>query len=253
MLVAAGENTLMKHPLAFGAVLYVALMTISAARAQTELYIDSGTTAPMTRSFTSGSNGYSEIYEALLVTSSNNVLIVSNTGTLLNASGSTYIGYKGSGGNNLTIAGGGVFKGTAAFVGYTNSAASNSVLVTGAGSSWTNSGDLNFGRYSSGNSMVVSDGGLVSAANLYMSSLAGGGNAIQVTGLGSRLVANSGFEIGKAGTGGNSVTISNGGRVENNSGYGFIGYAATASNNSVTVTGTNSRWSNSPSFGFYVG
>jgi len=34
----------MKHPLAFGAVLYVALMTISAARAQTELNIDSGNT-----------------------------------------------------------------------------------------------------------------------------------------------------------------------------------------------------------------
>jgi len=245
----------MKHPLAFGAVLYVALMTIAAARAQAPrpLYIDSGTTSPMTVSFTSGSNGYSEIVQAFYATSSNNVLIVSNTGTLLNARDSTYIGYNGSGGNNLTIAGGGVFNGTTAFVGYTTNTASNSVLVTGDGSSWTNSGDLNFGRYSSGNSMVVSDGGLVSAANLYMSRFAGGGNTIQVTGSGSRLVANSGFEIGEAGTGGNSVTISNGGRVENNSGYGFIGYAATASNNSVTVTGTNSRWSNSPSFGFYVG
>jgi len=101
VLVAAGENTLMKHPLAFGAVLYVALMTIAAARAQAPrpLYIDSGTTSPMTVSFTSGSNGYSEIVQAFYATSSNNVLIVSNTGTLLNARDSTYIGYNGSGGN----------------------------------------------------------------------------------------------------------------------------------------------------------
>jgi T5SS/PEP-CTERM-associated repeat protein/autotransporter-associated beta strand protein len=46
---------------------------------------------------------------------------------------------------------------------------------------------------------------------------------------------------------GNSLTISNGGKVENTT--GTIGSSSTSSNNSVLVTGTNSLWTNSSTLG----
>jgi hypothetical protein len=55
VLVAAGENTPMKHPLALGAALCAALLFTPLGRAQTDLYVGSNTPFN-TLDFTNGTN-----------------------------------------------------------------------------------------------------------------------------------------------------------------------------------------------------
>jgi T5SS/PEP-CTERM-associated repeat protein len=105
-------------------------------------------------------------------------------------------------------------------IGY-DGGAGNSVLVTGAGSLWTNSATLMIGFRGNGNSLTVADGGSVSASDLYV----GYGN--------------------QDGGSSNSLIITNGGTVSAGDSYIGYGEAVTASNNSVLVTGPNSLWTNS--------
>src|SRR5206468_211785 len=93
-------------------------------------------------------------------------------------------------------------------------ASNNAVWVTGASSVWMNTGELNIGNFGGGNSLFI-DGGVVSNT----SSLTIGRTAI-------------------ARPGGNSITITNGGKLYN--------AAATVASgtNAITVTGPGSLWSN---------
>ena len=349
VLVAAGENPLMKHPVAFGAFLYVALMSISAARAQTDLYVGSNTPFN-TLDFTNGTNAYGSTYVGFTADASNNTLHVVNPGTLLDNSQDLVVGYDGSanrtvisnGGrvaaqagyigvglgssnnsvlvtgtnslwtnsfmlfvgldgssNSLVISNGATVANNFGYVGYGATSSNNSVLVTGAGSVWTNSGDLYVGYSGTSHRMVIADGGSVynvngfddgaspldssnsvlvtDAGSAWVNSgnltfgLAGhdnslvvsnGGvvtvgldayagaeatasnNSVHVTGTTSALRVSASLYVGNAGSG-NTLVISNGGTVAAANGY--IGFTNTASNNSALVTGANSLWTNSGS------
>jgi len=182
----------------------------------------------------------SSVYLGNGANSSNNSLLVTDPNSTLSG-GILYVGYAGPS-NSLVISNAGTVINSQGYIGYTNTASNNSVLVTGTNSLWK-SGPLYFGYNSDGNSLVISNGGTVSNSSLgYIgSNSTSSNNSVLVTGTNSLWKSSSTLYIGR-GSAGNSLVISNGGTVSN--GVGIIGSLLTATNNSVLVTGANSTWSN---------
>jgi autotransporter-associated beta strand protein/T5SS/PEP-CTERM-associated repeat protein len=129
-----------------------------------------------TNNFMVVSNGGQALVQAAGVligetpTSGGNSLIVTGAGSLLAAATNDLtVGYQGST-NSLVISGGAVVSNVDARVSSTKDAVQNSVLVTGKGSLWKNSGTVHVGSNLTtkgiGGSVLVSDGGTLSAAGL---------------------------------------------------------------------------------------
>ena len=185
--------------------------------------------------------------------SSNNSVLVTGLNSLWSNSGTLMVGRVGKA-NTLTISdGGSVFSGTS-YIGFTynstNFSSNNSVIVTGASSLWSNSGNMYVGNIGSYNSLTITNGGTVINAQADIgSSNTSSNNSVLVTGSNS-LWSNAGqVTVGNLGSG-NSLTISNGGQVVTGGvlyAYGLIGGNLAgnpnSSNNSVVVTGTGSLWS----------
>ena len=96
-------------------------------------------------------------------------------------------------------------------IGYSAGANSNSALVTGSDSRWTSSGDLFVGFNGSGNSMVISNGGSISNAQVNYggvlgASAASSNNSVSVTGSGSAWNSSGDLVVGASGSG-NSMTV----------------------------------------------
>jgi T5SS/PEP-CTERM-associated repeat protein/autotransporter-associated beta strand protein len=177
--------------------------------------------------------------------SNNAILVTSNASMLI--SGLLSVGGEGAG-NAMTVSGGGTVQAQNSSIGNTTTASNNSVLVTGAGSTWTNSGDLFVGNQGSGNSLVISNGGAVVNVDGGIGwEATSSNNSVLVTGAGSAWTNSGNLVIGQNGSG-NSLVISNGGFVVSVNGY--ISYSNPASN-SVLVTGVDSIWTNSGNL--YVG
>jgi T5SS/PEP-CTERM-associated repeat protein len=177
-------------------------------------------------------------------TASNNSVLVTGTGSTWTNSDDLYVGYEGSG-NSLVISNGGsVVVGLDLSVGYNLDSSSNSLLVTGLGSSLTVGGGL-FVSYedNTGNTMTISDGASVSSAYGYIGAYSpdSSNNSVLVTDGGTWTIGDQ-LQVGEYGHD-NRLVISNGGTVSDQSGY--IGTQADASNNSVLVIGANSLWTNS--------
>ncbi len=96
-----------------------------------------------------------------------NQLLTLDGGSWTNGGQNLTIGLDGFD-NNLTIQNGGVVSNANAYVGKNAGANSNSVVVTGAGSTWGNSGVLEVGSAAtnSENSVLVADGGTIFATDL---------------------------------------------------------------------------------------
>jgi len=114
--------------------------------------------------------------------------------------------------------------------------------VSGAGTTWTNSGDLYIGRNGTG-TLNIDGGGAVSN----VVGRVGGCDAcstgrvgtVTVSGLGTTWTNSSALTVGDSGTG--QVTISGGGQVLTGSAGGFLGNGA-GSVGTMTVTGSGSAW-----------
>ncbi len=180
-------------------------------------------------------------YVAGTLASSSNSVLVSGSGSLWSNAIDLYVGFQGSN-NSLVISNSGqVVDVTSAAVGYSGSSSGNRVQVTGPGSVWK-SHYLNFGRGGATNSLVVSNGGraeVETTASIGMN-YSSSGNELLVTGAGS-IFQNIGtfFDLGYSG-GANKLTISKGGRVNCN--YADVGVMASSSNNLVWVTDSGSLW-----------
>lgn len=123
-----------------------------------------------------------------------------------------------------------------------SSSSNNSVLVTGLGSVWSNSGG--FALAGMDNSLRISGGGQVVVLNGFStvgSISSSSNNSVLVTGPGSVWSNSSRLIVGFASTS-SSLVISNGGQVFNNDCY--LGQEGGSHNNSVVVTGPNSVWTN---------
>jgi fibronectin-binding autotransporter adhesin len=142
-------------------------------------------------------------------TASNNKATVTGSNSLWINYYNLYVGSSGSG-NSLVISNGGTVSdggiATQVFIGANGSSSNNSVLVTGAGSLWTNRGELYVGGSGSGNSLVISNGGTVAFSSGYIGSTPN--NSALVTGAGS-LWTNSSTLTVRGGT----LTVSDGGTL----------------------------------------
>ena len=217
--------------------------------ASLDLYVGSNSSVSPTN-FTSGTNTYGNTYVGYTADASNNLLTIGNTNTVLTNAGLLYVGYDGSS-NSMVISNGGRVANEDGIIGLRTNSSNNSVLVTGSNSLWTNSGGLSVGEGGSGNSLTVADGGTVASDSGIIGSYdtyTSSNNSVLVTGSGSLWTNNSDLVVG-ADISGNSLVISNGGKVANTD--GFIGDTPFSSNNSVLVTGSNSLWTNAG--GLFIG
>jgi len=244
----------MKNIPALAAALCVAVLLTPVAHAQSlqNLYVGSNSSGVIINlSTSSGTRAFTNIFVGFLGGADSNKLRILNTGTFVTNSRSVYVGNGGSS-NSMVISNGGklISIGTS-YVGFSNTANNNSVLVTGTNSLWTNSVGIFVGRQGAGNSLVISNGGTVVAdgfgVGVVGSAASSSNNSVLVTGAGSLWTNSSSLNVGDEGSG-NSLVISNGGSVAVGS-FGYIGDAS--DNNSVTVSGTNS--SLAVTNGFYVG
>jgi len=174
--------------------------------------------------------------------SSNNTVLVTGSGSVWSNTGNLVVGYEGAG-NQLTITNGGTVFDATGYLGFNSSASSNNtVLVTGSGSVWTNSGGLTVGLNGYGNQLTIANSGAVYSAVGYLGYYSSGSNnTVLVTASGSVWSNTSSLYVGYDGAG-NQLTITNGGKVFN--GIGYLGYSSFASNNTVLVTGAGSVWQN---------
>ncbi|KQV09501.1 autotransporter domain-containing protein [Devosia sp. Root105] len=135
------------------------------------------------------------------------------------------------GDGTLTIQSGGGVSSVIGYIGY-GSGTTGTVTVTGAGSSWANSGDLDVGEQGTG-TLTILNGGKVSNSDGYLGRIGGSTGIATVDGAGSSWINSGDLDIGRGGSG--TLTIQNGGMVSND--YATIGGAGT-----VTVTGAGSSW-----------
>jgi T5SS/PEP-CTERM-associated repeat protein len=182
---------------------------------------------------------------------------------------SLYVGYSGIG--TLSIEAGGQVSSSNGYLG-ANSGSTGSVTVTGTASKWTNSGNLYVGQSGSG-SLTVAYSGQVTTGTLYasLSDLHGNGMITASKGAvldgelrfdaahpsqatlkfgsdGTLTVNAAGGDLGTGYKGSGSLNVAEG--VTITSSVGYLGYKA-GSTGSATVTGANSKWTNSSSL--YVG
>ena len=171
--------------------------------------------------------------------SSNNQVTVGANSTLT-LTDDIYVGGNGSS-NNLTITNGGAVSAFYMSAGREVGANENQVTV-GANSTLAVTDLLDVGFYGSSNNLTITNGGAVSANYTSAGREAdSNNNTILVTSNASMLIIND-LNVGEGGSF-NSMTISGGGNVT--SAVGYIGNNATSTDNTVTVTGTNSTWTNS--------
>jgi T5SS/PEP-CTERM-associated repeat protein len=163
---------------------------------------------------------------------------VDGAGSSWTNSGNVYVGILGTG--TLTIQNGGnVSNAGIGYLGFT-AGSTGTATVDGAGSAWTNSGELYVGNFGTG-TLTIQSGGKVSDADGYVGNNAGSIGSATVDGAGSAWTNSSTLNVGVAGTG--TLTIQNGGTVSN-AGIGLLGVYA-GSTGTVTVDGAGSSWTNS--------
>src|SRR5262245_59967488 len=160
-----------------------------------------------------------------------------------------YIGY---GTGTLTISNGATVSNAFGYLGYFGEFPGRShgtVTVTGTGSSWTNSNDLFVGNSGTG-ILNVSNGGSVSNGTGQMGYSFGADGTATIDGSGSTWTTNGFFYVGGEQGGSGVLNIANGGHVNSNGSFAYIGYGANSQSN-ATIDGANSLWNNFR--GLYVG
>jgi T5SS/PEP-CTERM-associated repeat protein len=169
---------------------------------------------------------------------SNNTVLVTGSGSVWSNNGSLGVGHYGAG-NQLTISNGGtVYEYYDGDIGRNPGASNNVVLVTGAGSVWTNRVDLNVGLADVGNQLAIVNSGKVYSASGSIGAGAGAdNNTVLVSGAGSLWSNNSDLYVGYFGAG-NNLMITNGGTV-GVGGNMLVGSEASSSNNQVLVADGN--------------
>ncbi|WP_265975612.1 autotransporter domain-containing protein [Brucella intermedia] len=185
---------------------------------------------------------------------SNGSALVSGTGSSWNNTGRIYVGRTSSG--TLTIADGGRVDNTVGYIGYESGAGDSSVTVSGTdmvgnASTWHNSAALFVGLNSRG-TLTILDGGRVENTYGHIGYDSGsGGSSVTVSGTdtagnASTWHAADTLNVGYISRG--TLTIADGGRVENT--VGVIGTGIGSGDSSVTVSGAGtaghaSTWHNS--------
>jgi T5SS/PEP-CTERM-associated repeat protein len=175
------------------------------------------------------------------VSSSNNVALVTGSGSVWSNASELHVG-DFSAGNQLVISNGGFVSAQSGEIGSEGGSVNNLVLVMGSGSKWSNTNLIYIGNYGVSNRLVVAEGGAVDSADGYIGgNSTASNNSVLVTGAGSVWTNANSLYVGSSGAG-NQLVVSNGATAF---GYeGLIGSTSSSSNNLAVVTGAGSLWSN---------
>lgn len=142
--------------------------------------------------------------------------------------------------NRLVVSNGAVVvAGNNGRLGAVTGSTGNVVVVTGAGSLWSNQFNLYLGEAGPGNRMEVNGGGMVVSSNTYVG-YGSANNLGLVTGSGSLWSNRYNVVVGTFGSS-NRLVISNGAQLVSNR-EGVLGSASSSVNNSALVTGPGSLW-----------
>ena len=162
-------------------------------------------------------------------------LTVDGTGSQFNNSGVLYVGNVGQG--TMTVTNGGVVTSTDGYVGaeVNSGALTSTATISGAGSRWTNSGDL-FVAHNGKGVLNVSANATVTATQGILGDLAGSQGTLNLASNGS-LTTTGDFNVGRFGTG--TLSMLSGGQLSANRSY--IANEAGASG-TATVSGTGTLW-----------
>lgn len=173
----------------------------------------------------------------------NNTVMVNGTGSAWIDSATIAVGWAGSGNTLIITNGGSVQDVFDSYVGGTANGGSNSIVIAGPGSVWSNASRIFVGDSGIGNELSITTGGHVYNTDAYIGRVGGAdNNRVMVSGSNSVWESSGNYLLGVAGDG-NALTITNGGYAKSVTGY--IGYFAEATGNVVTVSGSNSVWETS--------
>ncbi len=169
---------------------------------------------------------------------SNGEVIITGAGSKLHApDAEVWVGNRGIG--SLTVAdGGSLFNGQGHIGNWDDS--EGDVSVTGAGSTWENTGSLTIGSRGPG-TLTISDGGKVSNTSSTIGQGTINEGKVTVTGSGSEWQNSSDMLVGQWGPA--VLIVADGGKVSSSGTLSQIG-TNDGSHGDVTVTGTGSQWYN---------
>ena len=177
---------------------------------------------------------------------------VTISGGTFSLANSIVIGNSGTG--SLAISGNGYLENSAGLIGLRPNARGTVTVTSG---SWANSSGVYVGYEGSGNSLSITGGGTVTSSQGWLgfgdssNTNLGNNNTATVSGTGSIWNNSSNQYVGQYGSG-NALSIDSGGAVAS-TGNGYIGLGSmsnvnSGNDNTVTVTGAGSTWSNALSF-----
>ncbi len=195
-----------------------------------------------------------------------NTVIVTGSGVWANTN-ALLIGARGADSGVIVTNGGSLYSDGSGGLGWYASGSNSLAIITGAGSVWSNmSGNLSVGFAAVGAILTVSNNALfytsgqlaaanggriqvVNAAKAVVGSTMNIGagtdnNSLEVTGVDSLFRLSSNGTVGNTAKN-NSMIVSNGGAVVQESGTFYIGQSSGGDGNTVTVTGAGSVFSNS--------
>ncbi len=189
----------------------------------------------------------SEAAVGAAASSSNNLVLVTDTSSVWSNGNRIYVGQSGAD-NSLVISNGGsvISLADGVTVGVNASSSNNSVLVTDPGSVLHDRSSFTVGQNGDNNSLVINNGGVVAAggSSLIGSAATSSNNSVLVADSGS-VWSNSGTLTVGYNSAGNNLVISNGGQVVDVGGdIGGVNETG-GSGNSVLVSGSESVWNNS--------
>jgi T5SS/PEP-CTERM-associated repeat protein len=185
-------------------------------------------------------------------TSSNNTVLVTGPGSRWTVQCYTYVGYLGKS-NTMILAAGAQATNKFIYINHEAGSSNNTVLVTDTNTSWHNENSVFVGMAGGGGSLTISNGATMSVGGAWGTTHDGAlgveatsaNNRALVTGGGSVWKCADSMYVGLNGVG-NSLVISNGGRVVDT--YGYIGSNHGSDNNQALVVGANSVWTNASDF-----
>jgi T5SS/PEP-CTERM-associated repeat protein len=170
-----------------------------------------------------------------------NSAALSGPATRWSISSNLYVGNLGAQ-NRLAVNNGAGVVSSNSYLGFDLLSISNTALVAGPGSTWSNTGDLFIGWNGRGNQVLVTNGGKVWNRDSELGRNGSSNNFVLLSGAGS-LWSNAGkILLGRSGFG-NQIRVTNG-AVLSCSGATF-GVSTSSRSNQVVVSGPGSAWSNS--------
>ncbi len=170
--------------------------------------------------------------------SDDNTVVLTGSGSVWTNERFFKVGERGAGNELLIEAGADVVNNGFGSIGDYWNASNNSVVVSGANSTWQNRHDLYVGNQGTGNTLTIAEGGSVDNASGTIGA-SGGGNSVHVIGKDSVWSNRGNLDIGQMSSG-NTLEIASAGRVS--SVYGRIGSGSGASGNGTRVDGAGSEW-----------